>query len=404
MNPAASASALAAHGRQSRPAGSAAAAGGGPDARVADARPARHADAAAHRRGRREGAARRAHRLSRQPGRAGPAPGGRGEAVARQRSDLRPGPRNPRHRRRDGRHLHRPGRADSAGRRRAAARSDLRCLRLADRPLGRPAGAGAVRDSRRAGSSSIARRSKQRYTPRSRVLLLNTPWNPVGTVFTRERAEPSSWTSPPAHDLLVISDEIYETLVYDGRRHVSPAALSADARARTVLVNSLSKTYGMTGWRVGYCAAPAEIIRAMLLVLQQFSRGPATFVQHAAAAALACAIRRACARWPRSIKTRRDSVLRALQRDYPAVEPLVREGGLFVMVDVRGLGLPSDEVRRFLLHEAGVVVIHGAAYGGRRRHVARLVRGRRRDAGARTGTPARRAATLGGPCRGKAHR
>ena len=84
----------------------------------------------------------------------------------------------------------------------------------------------------------------------------------------------------------VLSDEIYESLVYDGRRHVSPAAVSADARTRTVVINSLSKTYAMTGWRVGYCAGPEAIIKAMLLVLQQSSRGPATFVQDAAACAL----------------------------------------------------------------------------------------------------------------------
>src|SRR5262249_30093718 len=122
-------------------------------------------------------------------------------------------------------------------------------------------------------------------TPRSRVLVLNTPWNPVGTVLTRAELE-DVVAFANSHDLFVISDEIYEALVYDGRRHVSPAVLSPDARARTLVVNSLSKTYAMTGWRVGYCAGPVEVIRAMLLVLQQSSRGPATFVQDAAACAL----------------------------------------------------------------------------------------------------------------------
>src|SRR5262249_58521377 len=89
-----------------------------------------------------------------------------------------------------------------------------------------------------------------------------------------------------AHNLVVLSDEIYEALIYDGRRHVSPASLSDAARARTVVVNSLSKTYAMTGWRVGYCAGPAALLQAMFLVLQQSSRGPATFVQDAAAWAL----------------------------------------------------------------------------------------------------------------------
>jgi aspartate/methionine/tyrosine aminotransferase len=117
----------------------------------------------------------------------------------------------------------------------------------------------------------------------------------------------------------------------------------------------------MTGWRVGYCAGPAEIIEAMLLVLQQSSRGPATFVQDAAA----CALRsdQACVRqMAGDYQGRRDRVLQAL-RDIPGVEPLAPEGGLFVMVEVRRLGHTSDEVRRFLLHEAGVVVVHGAAFG-----------------------------------------
>jgi aspartate aminotransferase len=200
------------------------------------------------------------------------------------------------------------------------------------------------------------------WTPRARVLLLNTPWNPVGTVLTEEELR-QVMAFAAARGLYVISDEIYEALIYDGRRHVSPAALSSEARDRVVLVNSLSKTYAMTGWRVGYCAGPASIIRAMLLVLQQSSRGPATFAQDAAA----CALRadQACVRaMAAEYQRRRDLVVRRLS-GLPGVEPLVPEGGLFVMVDVRGLGRPSDEIRRFLLHEAGVVVIYGAAYGER---------------------------------------
>jgi aspartate aminotransferase len=197
-------------------------------------------------------------------------------------------------------------------------------------------------------------------TPRSRVLLLNTPWNPVGTVLTAEELR-GLMEIVERHDLSIISDEIYEALVYDGRRHLSPASLSPEARARAVVVNSLSKTYAMTGWRVGYCAGPAEVIRAMLLVLQQSSRGPATFVQDAAE----CALRgdQACVRqMAEEYQARRDLVVSRL-RDVPGVVPLAPEGGLFVMVDVRGLGRPSDEVRRFLLREAGVVVLHGSAFG-----------------------------------------
>jgi aspartate/methionine/tyrosine aminotransferase len=192
------------------------------------------------------------------------------------------------------------------------------------------------------------------------LILLNTPWNPVGTVLTRaELVEVMGFAA--SHDCPVISDEIYESLVYDGRRHASPAAVSADARRRTIVVNSLSKTYVMTGWRVGYCAGPEDVIRAMFLVLQQSSRGPATFVQDAAACALSSdqdCVRRMAAEY----QARRDRVVARL-RGIPGVEPTVPEGGLFVMVDVRGLGHSSEDISRFLMHDAGVVVLHGAAYG-----------------------------------------
>src|SRR5207244_11291028 len=112
----------------------------------------------------------------------------------------------------------------------------------------------AVRDGRfvldRAGLEAAV-------TPRTRVLLLNSPWNPVGSVLTRAELQ-DVMDFAGEHDVFVITDEIYEALVYDGRRHVSPASLSPAARARTVLVNSLSTPYAMTGWRVGYCAGPAE--------------------------------------------------------------------------------------------------------------------------------------------------
>jgi aspartate/methionine/tyrosine aminotransferase len=198
------------------------------------------------------------------------------------------------------------------------------------------------------------------YTPAARVLLLNTPWNPAGSVLKREELQ-SLMDFASQRQLTVISDEIYESLVYDGRSHVSPASLSPVARERTILVNSLSKTYAMTGWRVGWCAAPAEIVRAMLLVLQQSSRGPATFVQDAASCALSSS--QECVRQMASeYQARRDRVVAGL-RGIPGVGPLVPEGGLFVMADVRGLGRPSDDVRRFLLHQTGVVVLHGSAFG-----------------------------------------
>jgi aspartate aminotransferase len=197
-------------------------------------------------------------------------------------------------------------------------------------------------------------------TSRTRVLLLNTPWNPVGTVFrvSELRAIADVLTR---RDLTLISDEIYEAITYEGCRHVSPSALSPDLRARTVLLNSLSKTYAMTGWRVGYCAAPAPIIQSMFLSLQQSSRGPATFVQDAAAVALT-GPQDAVSDMRAEYTRRRSQVLQALA-GIRAVQVLPPEGGFFAMVDARATGVPSEHIRRRLLHDAGVAVIHGAAYG-----------------------------------------
>jgi aspartate aminotransferase len=197
-------------------------------------------------------------------------------------------------------------------------------------------------------------------TPTSRVLVLNTPWNPVGTVFR----DTELWDIADfviRHDLLLLSDEIYEAIVYGEHRHVSPASLSPDIAARTILVNSLSKTYAMTGWRVGYCAGPAPLMSMMLLVLQQSSRGPATFVQDAASVALSHSqdcVNEMVAEYEK----RRAQVLTALH-GLPHARVLAPEGGFFAMVDVRATGLLSDDVRRRLLHEHGVAVVHGSAYG-----------------------------------------
>jgi aspartate aminotransferase len=197
-------------------------------------------------------------------------------------------------------------------------------------------------------------------TPASRVLLLNTPWNPAGTVFRRDELSAIA-DLVVRRGLTLISDEIYEAITYDGARHVSASSLGGEVRARTVLVNSLSKTYAMTGWRAGYCAGPAEIIQRMLLVLQQSSRGPATFVQDAATVALTSA--QGCvAEMQCEYARRRQQVIAALG-DLPRVRVLAPEGGFFAMLDVRGLGVASDDLRRRLLTEAGVAVIHGAAYG-----------------------------------------
>jgi aspartate/methionine/tyrosine aminotransferase len=195
--------------------------------------------------------------------------------------------------------------------------------------------------------------------PRTRAVLLNTPWNPTGTVLRRDELQPIVELAV-ARDLVIISDEIYEAIVYDAHRHISPAAVSPAARERTIIVNSLSKTYAMTGWRLGYCAGPAALVRAMYLVLQQSSRGPAAFVQDAGVAALA-GPQDCVAAMRAEYAARRDRVRRSLA-GVPVLSVLAPEGGFFALLDVRSRG-DSDAIRRRLLNEFGVVVVHGAAYG-----------------------------------------
>ena len=190
------------------------------------------------------------------------------------------------------------------------------------------------------------------WTPDCKALLLNTPWNPTGTVLNRkELADIAAFCE--RRDLTIISDEIYEAIVYAGHEHISPATILRD---RTVLVNALSKTYAMTGWRVGYVAAPASFVQAMLLILQQSSRGPSTFVQDAAAVALS-GPQECVASMRAEYSRRRQRVLETL----PYV--MAPEGGFFAMVDLRELGVSSNLIRKRLLAEFGVVVVHGAAYG-----------------------------------------
>ncbi len=193
------------------------------------------------------------------------------------------------------------------------------------------------------------------WTPSVKLLVLNTPWNPVGTVATNtELLAIADFCE--RRDVFLLTDEIYEAITYGEHRHLSPLAVSPALVERSVLVNSLSKTYAMTGWRVGYCAGPAAIIQAMYLILAQSSRGPATFIQDAAAEALRGS-QECVAEMLREYSLRRDLVLSTLP------EAMAPEGGFFAMLDLRHWNIPSSELRQRLMREFGVVTVHGAAYG-----------------------------------------
>jgi len=193
------------------------------------------------------------------------------------------------------------------------------------------------------------------WTPAVKLLILNTPWNPVGSVTTPAELHIIA-DFCLRHNLWLLTDEIYEAITYAGHRHVSPLAASPSLRDRAILVNSLSKTYSMTGWRIGYCAGPAAVIQAMYLVLAQSSRGPATFLQDAAAIALTGSqdcVTEMVAEYGR----RRDLVFSLLP------EAMAPEGGFFTMLDLRRWAIPSNEIRQRLMRDFGVVTVHGSAYG-----------------------------------------
>jgi aspartate aminotransferase len=122
-------------------------------------------------------------------------------------------------------------------------------------------------------------------SPRTRAIVLNTPSNPTGGVWSRAHIEGLA-KLVVEHNLLVISDDIYRSLVYAGAEYVSIAAIGPELAARTILVDGVSKTYAMTGWRIGYTAAPIELIKAMAKIQGQSTSNPAHVAQVAALAAL----------------------------------------------------------------------------------------------------------------------
>ena len=197
-------------------------------------------------------------------------------------------------------------------------------------------------------------------TANSRAILLNTPWNPTGTVMTRQEML-TLVDLAEAHNLVLIVDEIYEKLTFDQHNHHNLASLSASARARTVTVNSFSKTYAMTGWRLGYTIAPPDLTHAMLKVGQQFSRSAATFTQLAGAAALNGS-QDVVSQMQQVYAQRRAYLTNSLhQAGLSSFHP--PEGTFFALLDVRPYGKTSQQMADFLLETARVVTIPASVYG-----------------------------------------
>jgi len=208
-------------------------------------------------------------------------------------------------------------------------------------------------------------------TPRTKWLVLNSPSNPTGSAYSAEELAALADVLRRHPDVWVLSDDIYEHILFDDLRFATIAAVDEEMRARTLTVNGVSKAYAMTGWRIGYGGGAAPLVRAMVKVQSQSTSCPPSVSQHAALAALTgpqdfIATARA------AFRRRRDLVVQRLD-EAPGIVCPRPEGAFYVYPSIADcIGRRTREGRRIntdedfamaLLEEAGVAVVFGAAFG-----------------------------------------
>jgi aspartate/methionine/tyrosine aminotransferase len=195
-------------------------------------------------------------------------------------------------------------------------------------------------------------------TPRTRLIVLNSPGNPTGGVLTRSELERIAELAI-AHDLAVLTDEIYGRIVYDGE-HISIASLPGMAE-RTVVLDGFSKSYAMTGWRLGYGIVPPSAVDAFERLVVNTYSCVSTFSQIAAAEALT-GPQDSVDAMVREFRARRDLIVDGLNA-IPGIRCLVPGGAFYVFPDVSGTGMTGAEFAERALTEAGVSVLGGTAFG-----------------------------------------
>lgn len=206
-----------------------------------------------------------------------------------------------------------------------------------------------------------------KITPKTRVLIFNSPNNPTGTVFHPEAIRGIADLARK-HDLWVITDEIYARIVFNGD-YFSIWTLPGMPE-RTIIIDGFSKSFAMTGWRLGYAVAPVHVIDAMdLLVLNTFTC-VAEFTQVAAIEALRDSTNAVDA-MVAEYKLRRDLFVQSLAK-IPGFRCHAPEGAFYAWANIEDTGLPAEEVQRLLLEEAGVAAIAGAAFGAEGKHYIRF--------------------------------
>lgn len=206
-------------------------------------------------------------------------------------------------------------------------------------------------------------------TEKTKAILLNSPNNPTGSVYSKEELiEIAEFAKE--NDLIIISDEIYEKLIYDENKHISIASISEDAYKRTIVINGLSKAYAMTGWRIGYSAASEEIAKLMSNIQSHVTSNINSISQYAAIEALT-GPQESLNEMVKEFKARRNYMVERLN-EIEGISYIMPKGAFYIMVNVGGyfgksisnkLINSSLEFSKSLLEEEMVAVIPGIAFG-----------------------------------------
>jgi aspartate aminotransferase len=200
---------------------------------------------------------------------------------------------------------------------------------------------------------------KAAITPRTKILILNSPSNPTGSVYSRKELEAIAQICV-ANGIYVISDDIYEKLLYSNEAFTSIASLGKDIYDHTITINGVSKAYSMTGWRIGYAAGPTEIMGYMRNLQDHSTSNPTSISQKAAVAALK-APEDSIKAMRDEFKARRDLMM-SLVDGIPGVSYIKPEGAFYLFCDFSKYGLCADLAKR-ILNEVNVAVIPGDGFG-----------------------------------------
>ena len=199
---------------------------------------------------------------------------------------------------------------------------------------------------------------RKKVTSRTKLLIINSPQNPTGGMLTREDLEEIAAVAKE-HDLMVLSDEIYERIVYDGE-FVSFLSLP-DVQERTILLNGFSKTYAMTGWRLGYGVMPEELAVHITRLMTNSNSCTSTFTQHAGVEALRGPQDEA-RKMVEEFKRRRDVIVPGLNA-IEGIRCAMPSGAFYVFPNIEGTGMNERDFADYLMEEAGVAVLAGTSFG-----------------------------------------